>query len=288
MLKALDYLQKQSQPIIHRDIKSKNILFIAGEVKLADFDLVAISNTKRKTLCGTPNYQAPEILLGNYYDEKIDVWALGVVMFELLTGFLPFTPNIPCKDKNEAKNLLEYNIVNSKIKFPHWVSSKAKNVIKKMMEKDPTKRWSPDRLLLMNFFSKRPKSSRKTKTYFFGQKEFPNKVDRKVIPLKPKIVTKEQLDDTLGEFRYKRIYNRKKEGKGNNRKFERVERRTKGRRIRDRTGKKLGKDFMMKVKTEEEKAAYEEYLKEKLLDPKILQKVPDLGVIFGLSRLLFL
>ncbi|CAF4200374.1 unnamed protein product [Adineta steineri] len=82
---ALSYLH--SKQIIHRDIKPENILIgVYGILKLADFGWSAESSeaNKRTTLCGTLDYLAPEMLNGNGYDEKIDLWCLGVFTYEMV------------------------------------------------------------------------------------------------------------------------------------------------------------------------------------------------------------
>lgn len=79
--------------IVHRDIKPENIMIGKdGEVKLIDFGISAIQKTTithLSTIAGTPYYMSPEMLSGNY-NEKCDIWALGVVMYVVLSGHLPF------------------------------------------------------------------------------------------------------------------------------------------------------------------------------------------------------
>lgn len=63
------------------------------EVKLADFGCSNYLEGVRHTYCGTPDYLAPEIILGDPQNEKVDVWALGILLFELVKGKAPFSPN---------------------------------------------------------------------------------------------------------------------------------------------------------------------------------------------------
>ena len=79
--------------VMHRDIKPENVLVGEhGEVKLADFGWSLLYPKGRcKTLCGTIEYLAPEMVMGEGYDESIDVWSLGVLSYELLFGHTPFT-----------------------------------------------------------------------------------------------------------------------------------------------------------------------------------------------------
>ena len=91
---AIAYLHAKDPPILHRDIKPENILKVGDTYILCDFGW---SNTDskgdtRNTFCGTPDYLSPEMILGTGHDEKLDVWTLGVLMYELLHGYPPFTP----------------------------------------------------------------------------------------------------------------------------------------------------------------------------------------------------
>lgn len=81
-----------AQNIVHRDIKPENIMITDDdEVRLIDFGLSKASNGKKalQTVAGTPYYMAPEVLDGNYA-AKADIWSLGVLMYTLVSGYLPF------------------------------------------------------------------------------------------------------------------------------------------------------------------------------------------------------
>lgn len=115
ILKAVFHLHQQQPPIIHRDIKPENILCFGDILKLADF---GSSNTKDKilkeTMCGTPEYLAPEMILKEGHDEKIDVWCIGVIFFELLFGYTPFAEtllHVNIEDKEKLLNLLTDRIL---------------------------------------------------------------------------------------------------------------------------------------------------------------------------------
>lgn len=76
--------------IAHRDIKPENIVMSHGVCKLCDFGWATICDDRRKTYCGTFDYASPQILEGVEYDEKVDLWCLGILTYELLVGKAPF------------------------------------------------------------------------------------------------------------------------------------------------------------------------------------------------------
>jgi len=92
VLKGLAYLH--SQKCIHRDLKPANILLTgSGEAKIADFGVsIQLDQTlaSAKTTIGTPLYMSPESIEGGSYDNKTDIWALGITCIEIAQGHLPF------------------------------------------------------------------------------------------------------------------------------------------------------------------------------------------------------
>jgi serine/threonine protein kinase len=138
--KAVAYLHEKN--IIHRDLKPENLLVKSKEddtsVKIADFGLSRIFDREQMllTACGTPAYVAPEVLLAQGYDTKVDCWAIGVITYILLCGFPPFT-------EKKLPRLLD-KIINAAFEYPdeYWdgVSPEAKDFINKLLVPEPTNR----------------------------------------------------------------------------------------------------------------------------------------------------
>lgn len=135
MADALNYMHDRN--VLHRDIKPENILIgFQNTLKLTDFGWSVISTTgaKRKTLCGTLDYLSPELVKYREYDEKVDVWALGVLAYELLVGAPPF--------EEVSKELTYKRIVRRDLRFPDQMSIDARDLIGRLLENDPSARIS--------------------------------------------------------------------------------------------------------------------------------------------------
>ena len=149
IISAVYYLHNMNPPIIHRDIKPENILLHDGLIaKVADFGWsnYIIEGIKRTTMCGTPVYLAPEIIKEKGHDEKVDIWCIGVLLFELITGSLPFKgPNLES---------LKNNILNLNITWPKDIHSDAKDLISKILKIEPESRLSLVDIIQHSFFTK--------------------------------------------------------------------------------------------------------------------------------------
>ena len=100
IIKAVSYLHEKKPPILHRDLKPENIHIKDKDLKLCDFGWSNVDDKKviRNTFCGTPEYLSPEMILGTGHNEKVDVWSLGVLMYEMYTGKAPFNAKEGLKD----------------------------------------------------------------------------------------------------------------------------------------------------------------------------------------------
>jgi len=148
-LKGIHYLH--TSKIIHRDLKAANILMNQqGEVKIADFGVsYELENkTKAQTLIGTPYWMAPEIL-NESYNNKIDIWSLGITVIELIEG------DPPNWDLKPFQLVLKLPIdPPPKLKNPAKVSKELNEFIALCLQKDSEKRPSADKLLLNPFIMK--------------------------------------------------------------------------------------------------------------------------------------
>jgi serine/threonine protein kinase len=121
IVSALIYMQERN--VIHRDIKPENILIMDLErmiVKLCDFGWSTHTiDERRMTFCGTVDYVAPELIYQEPYDEKIDVWAVGILTFELLTGSAPFTGST---ERDTYHNITSLDLQGANEVYAHRVS----------------------------------------------------------------------------------------------------------------------------------------------------------------------
>ncbi|ODV73258.1 aurora kinase [Cyberlindnera jadinii NRRL Y-1542] len=133
MAEALSYLH--SKNIIHRDIKPENILLgFDNIIKISDFGWSVHSpSSKRSTMCGTLDYLPPEMVEARDHDYKVDVWALGILCYELLVGQPPF--------EEELRDTTYRRIARVDLKIPVFVSADASDLIRKLLQYDPEKRY---------------------------------------------------------------------------------------------------------------------------------------------------
>ncbi|XP_059760457.1 aurora kinase C isoform X2 [Balaenoptera ricei] len=129
---ALTYCHEKK--VIHRDIKPENLLLgFRGEVKIADFGWsVHTPSLRRRTMCGTLDYLPPEMIEGRTYNEKVDLWCIGVLCYELLVGNPPF--------ESPSHNETYRRILKVDVRFPPSMPLGAQDLISKLLRYQPSER----------------------------------------------------------------------------------------------------------------------------------------------------
>lgn len=134
MCDALDYMHSLNPPVIHRDIKPENILLDkGGHVKLADFGWSNImTEALRGTFCGTPDYLAPEMIRGEGHNESLDMWEMGVLLYEMTIGKSPFGAST---QEQTCKLILKVDL-----RFPSTTHPDVQDLIVKLCKLKPKDR----------------------------------------------------------------------------------------------------------------------------------------------------
>ncbi|KAL7861818.1 hypothetical protein SRHO_G00132590 [Serrasalmus rhombeus] len=135
IVSALDYLHSERN-VVYRDLKLENLMLDKdGHIKITDFGLCKEGikdGATMKTFCGTPEYLAPEVLEDNDYGRAVDWWGLGVVMYEMMCGRLPFY--------NQDHERLFELILMEDIRFPRTLAPEGKSLLSGLLKKDPKQR----------------------------------------------------------------------------------------------------------------------------------------------------
>ncbi|GLE00947.1 hypothetical protein PINS_up009744 [Pythium insidiosum] len=154
LLESVAYLHRLG--IVHRDIKPENILCgdRPGDLKIADFGLSKLVHPEEimKMPCGTLNYVAPEVLSERGYGREADIWSIGVIMYLLVRGVLPFQS----KNKQEIIQktvTAEINLDNDPLMSS--LSPSCKSLLKGLLTKDPAKRLTAQDALKHEWFTTR-------------------------------------------------------------------------------------------------------------------------------------
>eukprot|EP00873_Tetraselmis_striata_P034214 jgi/Tetstr1/454478/TSEL_041378.t1 len=164
LLEAVQYMHTQS--VVHRDLKVENLVLQdasdLSSIKIIDFGFACRAQSEARSprmarCCGSPAFVAPEVIRaaraegrGGYYGKKCDVWSLGVILFAMLSGYLPF-------DGLSVHDILK-RVLSADTKFdvdPVWglISSEAKDLVTRLLKADPTERLTVDDALRHEWLS---------------------------------------------------------------------------------------------------------------------------------------
>ena len=158
---------------VHRDIKPENILIDNEDnVKLCDFGWCVnlLQNEKRTTFCGTFEYMAPEIVCEEKYDTGVDIWALGILLYEMLHGYSPFRSNQHGEDeyKDIFRNILKKDyVIDNKLK----ISEECVELIHKLLQENNVDRISISEVFLSGWVKKFEEIEKKKKEQEKKKKE---------------------------------------------------------------------------------------------------------------------
>jgi len=133
MVLAIEHLHRFD--VIYRDLKPENVLITeTGYIKITDFGLsrMNVKENEAKSICGTPEYLAPEIIMKLGYGKAVDWWTLGSIVYEMLVGIPPFYT------QNRQELFEKIKFVSPK--YPNYLSATAKNLVESLLKKDPNKR----------------------------------------------------------------------------------------------------------------------------------------------------
>ncbi len=151
VLVAVESLHKKN--ILYRDLKPQNILLDGGgHIKLIDFgfskQLSNLETDRTYTNCGTPGYCAPEVMLVSGYSSSADIWSFGILICEMLGGFIPF------EDKEEAKDpvLIMHKCRAGLLNLPKNLNPVARDLVKSILIDDPVIRPTLEEIKLHRFF----------------------------------------------------------------------------------------------------------------------------------------
>jgi len=129
---VFEYLHEKN--IVYRDLKPENILISAdGYLKLTDFGFAKVVELRTYTLCGTPEYIAPEVLLNKGHGKPVDWWTLGILIFEMIAGYPPFVDEDPMG--------IYQKILAGRIVYPKFFELNCKSLVKKLLTADLGKRY---------------------------------------------------------------------------------------------------------------------------------------------------
>ncbi|KAK7205809.1 camp-dependent protein kinase type 2 [Myxozyma melibiosi] len=128
---ALEYLH--SHNVIYRDLKPENILLDRrGNIRITDFGFAKEVPDVTYTMCGTPDYIAPEVIARKAYNKSVDWWSLGILIFEMLTGYTPFYDQTPMRTYEK--------VLQCEVRYPNYLLPEARDLLSGLITRDLTRR----------------------------------------------------------------------------------------------------------------------------------------------------
>ncbi|XP_053271771.1 serine/threonine-protein kinase MARK2 isoform X6 [Pleuronectes platessa] len=203
IVSAVQYCHQKC--IVHRDLKAENLLLDADmNIKIADFGFsneFTLGN-KLDTFCGSPPYAAPELFQGKKYDgPEVDVWSLGVILYTLVSGSLPF-------DGQNLKELRE-RVLRGKYRIPFYMSTDCENLLKKFLILNPSKRGSLEQQIMRDRWMNVGHEEEELKPYIEPQPDYkdPRRTGRHRDTQKKEIMlqmgfSQEEIQDSLLNQKY--------------------------------------------------------------------------------------
>lgn len=150
LVSGVDYMHLKG--LIHRDLKLENLLLDKHKnIVISDFGFVNSYNRAKndlmKTSCGLPCYAAPELVLTRtpYSGRKVDIWSMGVILYAMLAGYLPFDDDVENEDGADIVRLYNY-ICSTRLTFPEYVSPLARDLLRRIIVPDPNRRIGIDEI----------------------------------------------------------------------------------------------------------------------------------------------
>lgn len=142
---ALEYMHNEMK-MAHRDVKLENVMVDNFDrVKLLDFGFTSTSDSMFETICGSAPYAAPELFIGDPYTFAVDVWSLGVCLYSMVMGSLPF--------QGSSAQMLSQNVMHGEIRFPDTVTPEFVDLVKQMLNRNVTERITMENVLKHPFIT---------------------------------------------------------------------------------------------------------------------------------------
>ncbi|XP_062903828.1 MAP/microtubule affinity-regulating kinase 3a isoform X4 [Mobula hypostoma] len=197
IVSAVQYCHQKQ--IVHRDLKAENLLLDADmNIKIADFGFSNefIIGNKLDTFCGSPPYAAPELFQGKKYDgPEVDVWSLGVILYTLVSGSLPF-------DGQNLKELRE-RVLRGKYRIPFYMSTDCENLLKRFLVLNPSKRGTLEQIMKDRWINAGHDDDDELRPYVEPELDI---ADPKRIEIMVGMgYTREEIQDSLAKMKYDEI-----------------------------------------------------------------------------------